>query len=247
MLDVHRGLANPKTAKAVRDALVKVLERHLDGGKLTAMAIMGLADNGPEPWVFMAMAPDHKATFPTLPQGNFQAVPAAALIGLEFAEALAVTEKPQVVPTPAPDNLNPITCRNNLTSGAAALPPAERKGLATAALFDLGDKEVKNPEEVAKVKETVDLIADPTRSHFFNTDCVSCHTDTRRALELLGEREIPGVAAGALPKDKWNARNFGWFPGSILHPSPNVATVTRRTAAETAAVLDFINKNGLAK
>jgi hypothetical protein len=247
LLDVHPGLANPKTAKAVRDALVNVLERHLDRGKLTGMAIMGIPNDAPEPWMFVAMAPDPKTASPSMPQGNFGPVPGASLSGLEFAEALAVTEKPEVIPTPAPNNLNAITCRNNLGFGSGSLPLAERKGLATAELFALGDKPLHNPEEIAKVKKTVDLIADPKRSHFFNTDCVSCHTDTRRALELLGERGILGVAAGVLPKDKWNVRNFGWFPGSILHPSPNVATVTRRTAAETAAVLDFINKNGLAK
>jgi hypothetical protein len=45
-----------------------------------------------------------------------------------------------------------------------------------------------------------------------------------------------------LPKGKWNVRNFGWFPSQKNEP-----TATRRTASETAAVLNFINSKGLAK
>ena len=249
-LGVHPGLANPKSAKALRDALVKVLETHIGGsnhGKLTAMAVMGIPGNTPEPWMFMAMAPDHKPVSASLPLGSFSAIPGAMLSGSQLAEGLSVLPRTQVVPTPAPNNLNPITCRNNLTQGPAALPPSERKGLATAGLFALGDDALKDPGQVAQVKQAVDLIADPTRSHFFNTDCVSCHTDTRRTLELLGDVDIPGVAKSVLPQEKWNVRNFGWFPSFLQPQTPVAATVTRRTAAETKAVVDFINKNGLAK
>jgi mono/diheme cytochrome c family protein len=148
-----------------------------------------------------------------------------------------------VIPTPAPNNLNPITCKNAaLPAGASALPIAERKGLATAALFDLGQNKQTDPKTVAKINQTVDLIADPTRSHFFNTDCVSCHTDTRRALDLLNNRSIAGVDPAVLPTGKWDVRNFGWFPSK-----PNVATATRRAASETQAVVNFINSKGLAK
>ena len=250
LLGVHPGLANPKSAKGLRDALVKVLETHLGGGNhgmLTAMAVMGIPGNAPEPWMFMAMAPDHKPVSAGMPLGSFGPVPGAMLSGLQFAQGLSVLPSTQVAPTPAPNNLNPISCRNNLTQGPAALPPSERKGLATAGLFALGDNALKDASKIAQVKQSVDLIADPTRSHFFNTDCVSCHTDTRRTLDLLGEVNIPGVAKNVLPQEKWNVRNFGWFP-SFLHPqTPVAATATRRTAAETKAVVDFINKNGLAK
>jgi mono/diheme cytochrome c family protein len=134
--------------------------------------------------------------------------------------------------------------------GPAALPVTERKGLATAALFDLGDKKVTNPDDVAKVKQTADIVNDPARSHFFNTDCVSCHTATRRTIDLLQNANIPGVNFAVLPKEKWNVRNFGWFPAFLRSRGATQiveATATRRTAAETAAVVEFINKNGLAK
>jgi len=53
---------------------------------------------------------------------------------------------------------------------------------------------------------------------------------------MLKPKEIPGIDPAALPKDVWNVRNFGWSPAGGLQ-----ATVTRRTAAETAAVVTFIN------
>lgn len=76
--------------------------------------------------------------------------------------------------------------------------------------------------------------ADPTRSHFFNTDCVSCHTETCRAIDLPHVKSVAGVDNAVLPKDVWNVRNFGWFPS---FPA----------ARETAAVLQFIKANGLLK
>ena len=95
------------------------------------------------------------------------------------------------------------------------------------------------------MKETVDVIADPTRSHFFNTNCVSCHTDTRRTLDLIKHAKIPGVDPAVLPKEKWNVRNFGWFrPSCAIRWKPPRQDARR---AETGAVVNFINANGLAK
>jgi hypothetical protein len=246
-LGVHPGLADKRTAKPLKDALVEVLERHLSGDKLNAMAVMALDAGAPEPWIFMAMAPVPAGVVPSLPNGGFIPVRGPALDGKQFAEALAVLETPhKVMPTPATNNLNPITCKHAaLPSGEAALPVAERKGLATAALFDMGDATVSDPDKVAKIKETVDLIANAERSHFFNTDCISCHTDTRRTLELLKNASIPGVDPAVLPKEQWNVRNFGWFP-SFLRGGV-APTATRRAASETEAVVKFINDNGLAK
>lgn len=246
-LGVHPGLADKRAAKPLKEALVAVLERHLSGEKLTAMAVMGLDAGAPEPWIFMAMAPVPPGVVPSLPNGGFIPVRGPALDGKQVAEALAVLETPhKVMPTPAPNNLNPITCKHAaLPSGEAALPVADRKGLATAALFDMGNAPVTNPVKAATIKQTVDQIADAKRSHFFNTDCVSCHTDTRRALELLKNASIPGVDPAVLPKEQWNVRNLGWFPSFL---KGGVApTATRRAASETAEVVNFINENGLAK
>jgi len=250
LLGVHPGLANAATAKPLRDALVRVLEKHLSSKRFGGLAIMGLADHGPEPWVFLATA----RLVPHIDQ--LFAVRGPALDGRQLAQALAVKDTPhQVAPTPATNNLNPITCKNaGLLFGAELLPVSARKGVSTAELFDLGDKELTDPKAKARVKEVVDVIADPTRSHFFNTDCVSCHTDTRRTLDLLGSgAQIPGVDPAALPGNKWNVRNFGWSlskPADPTKPGDKsveaASTATRRAASETRAVVDYVNSHGLA-
>ena len=91
-----------------------------------------------------------------------------------------------------------------------------------------------------QVKAVVDLIADPTRSHFFNTDCVSCHTETRRAMEVLQVTSFPGLSPDVNPNGPYDIRNFGWSIDGALKPS-----AARRPAAETAAVLNWLNANML--
>jgi hypothetical protein len=86
------------------------------------------------------------------------------------------------------------------------------------------------------------VIADPTKSHFFNTDCVSCHTETRRARSLLQANNVPGIDPAVLPKTDWTLRNFGWSPPI---EGPVQAVATRRTGAETDAVVAFINSQVL--
>ncbi len=90
--------------------------------------------------------------------------------------------------------------------------------------------------------DIADWVANPERSHFFNTDCVSCHSETtRRQILSIPPSEVAFQSAAAsvdpalLPADRWNVRNFGWFRQQ--------ATITQRTANETAEVVAFINQN----
>jgi hypothetical protein len=62
-------------------------------------------------------------------------------------------------------------------------------------------------------------------------------------MDLLKLTDFPGIDPAALPKGQWNIRNFGWSPSA----KGAQATVTRRTAAETVAVVTFINSELLAK
>jgi hypothetical protein len=78
----------------------------------------------------------------------------------------------QVVPEPHTNNLNPITCKNAAVS-ATSLPIANRIGDATTEVF------VNPALPIDKTNEILDVIADPIKSHFFNTDCVSCHVSVR--------------------------------------------------------------------
>lgn len=205
-LGIHPGLADPTTADNVRQEMKAFLERHLSDQNLDGMAIMGLPANAPAPWIFLSMTKVTPGVVPTLPNGGFVPVKSPALDGQQFAEMLnPVGTTPRVVPTPHANNLNPITCLN-----AALLSPgppiAQRHGSSTSDVF------ANTAAPAATIQSTLDLVADPTRSHFFNTDCVSCHTDTRLSMDRLHVTSIAGIDPAVLPNGPWNVRNFGWSP-----------------------------------
>ncbi|MGI9502112.1 MAG: hypothetical protein ACR2RE_03530 [Geminicoccaceae bacterium] len=231
-LSIHPAAAatvSPATRSAFLDALKDFLNRHLDPAKLRAMAIMGLPGRDiPEPWLFLAMAPNRET-------GRFSPVPSPALAqdSLRFTQMLDARRGAAVAPAVRVNNLNPITCRFEVPANPLGLePPENPDGVSTAELFPSGDPE--------RMREIIDIIADPTQAHFFNTDCVSCHTETRREMDLLGTDRIDAaVDPSVLPTELWNVRNFGWFP-SFLNGGV-FATATRRTATETEEVVDAVN------
>jgi hypothetical protein len=220
-LGIHPGLADATTASGMRQEITSFLEKYISADPhLDAMALAGLPNGAGAPWIFLAMAK---------PSDAFLPVPGPTLDGQQFAQMLQpVAGGFQVVPTPHANNLSAITCKN---AAARANPPvAERRGHSTSEVF-------VNPAPTPDMTNAIlNLISDPTKSHFFNTDCVSCHTETQRTITMLKPKEIPGIDPAALPRDMWNVRNFGWSPAGGLQ-----ATVTRRTAAETAAVIAYIN------
>src|ERR1700733_12639346 len=224
-LGVHPGLGDPATANAVRNEMLALLERHISAQRLGSMAFAGLPNAAPAPWIFLSMLGDHAGHFgpahgPTL-DGN-----------LQFAQMLTPAgTNPRVVPEPHTNNLNPITCKNAAVS-ATSLPLAQRNGVATFTVF------ATPPPAADQAKQILDTIADPTKSFFFNTDCVSCHTETRRTMELLNATAIPGINSTVLPGGPCLPLNFGWGNAGKAGMQ---ATVTRRTANETAAVVTFIN------
>jgi len=231
-LGVYPGLVDATTANNVRQEMKLFLERHVSAQRLGAMAIVGVPAGAQAPWIFLSMLNVPPGVVSTLPNGGFVPVHGPVLDGQQFAQSLQpVGTVPGVVPAPHTNNLNSITCKNAAVS-PASLPVNSRMGFSTNELF------VNTQPAPARIKEVLDLIADPTRSHFFNTDCVSCHTETRRAMSVLQLKEISGIDPAVLPPGDWTVRNFGWSP-SI--DGPIQATVTRRTAAETAAVIGFIN------
>jgi hypothetical protein len=236
-LGVHPGLKEPKTAQAVRNEMKAILERHLAGRVPGSMAIMALPSPNPEPWIFFAMALVPAEILP--PNGGYIPVRGPTLDGKQIAQALSFAERRegQVLPPPRPNNLNPITCHHAALQ--EPLPIEGRRGEATASLF------ASPGTPAATVTKVVGLVADPKRSHFFNTDCISCHSETRRSMALLKTKAVVGVDPAVLPKEDWNVRNFGWFPSFLRRGAPPEATATRRTANETAAVVEFINANML--
>lgn len=236
-LGVHPGLADPTTANNFRLEIVSFLEQHISGSRLSAMAIAALPSGAPEPWIFLSMLGVPPGVVPSLPHGGFVPVHGPTLDGQQFTQMLGPAgASPRVVPEPHTNNLNPITCKNAAVS-TTSLPFSQRKGVSTSTLFPTP------PPSAEQIKQTLDVIADPAKSHFFNTDCVSCHTETRRTMDLLKVTDVPGIDPAALPNGQWNIRNFGWSPSA----KGVQATVTRRTASETAAVVAFINSELLAK
>jgi hypothetical protein len=226
-LGVHPGLTDATTASNFRQEIKTFLERYISAPRLDAMAIAGLPAGQPEPWIFLSMRNVSGTVF---------AVHGPTLDGVQFAQMLKRSGPGfEILPPPHTNNLNPITC-NNAAVSATSMPIPKRLGDATADVF----ASPALPQD--KTKEILDVIADPTKSHFFNTDCVSCHTETQRTIAVLKPTSIPGIDPAELPRDSWNIRNFGWSPAGGLQ-----ATVTRRTAAETAAVLAFVNSHLLPK
>ena len=237
-LGVHPGLLDPTTAANLRSEIISLLEKHISGQRLDAMAIAGLPGGAPAPWIFLSMVKVPGDIVPTLPNGGFIPVHGPTLDGnQQFAQMLQPSgTNPRVVPDPHTNNLSPITCKNAAVS-QSSLPIANRNGVATSELFAL------SPPSPDRTKQILDVIADPGKSHFFNTDCISCHTETRRAMDLQKIKDIPGINPTTLPNGQWNIRNFGWSPSN----KGAQATITRRTANETASVVTFINSRVLAK
>jgi len=63
-------------------------------------------------------------------------------------------------------------------------------------------------------------------------------------MELLNIKDISGIDSAVLPNGAWDVRNFGWSPSA---KGSTQVTATRCTAAETNAVVTFLNSELLAK
>lgn len=224
-LGIHPAFKSAATAVAFRDEILAFLNRRLPEGRLTSMAIAGRPGDNGDAWIFLAMGENPRA------QGEFFPVPSPALNGAQFSQMLTISGPGNILPSPAPNNLNATTCQHAALK--VPLPLEGRKGLATAELFS-------GKPSKERVREIVDLIGDPVKSHFFNTDCLSCHTDTRLGIEFLGADAFPGIDPDVLPKDIHNVRNLGWFPDE----GP---TATNRTLTETVESLVFFNEHVLGK
>lgn len=230
-LGVHPGFVVPEAKLASR--LRDFLKKHLPAGHLRAIAFMGL--QMPEPWLFFALGLG--------PDGKFHNVTGrhASLTGTAAQVIGFITPSP-VFPVPNNNQLGPAN-------------GSHRVGVSTAQLLAPGNMDNPagtEPEHAGlQLKHIPDLIAHPEKSHFFTTDCVSCHTEsTLRRNRLNGQLTelaftppagISGGDPAALPRSRWNVRNFGWGPeGSGMK-----ATVTMRTVNESAESAAFINSQYL--
>jgi hypothetical protein len=232
-LGVHPAL---KTRDAGFASQVKAfLARHTSPSRSRLFAISFMGVEVPEPWIFLAMRVAADGTIVEAPQRT---------LGGKPAQMLAFLNTPRAQPVPVTTNVD----------------PAAGKGVSTGVLFAndvLGTLDAPALPGLARPlhRDIPDLVANPQRAHFFNTDCVSCHTEsTRRDLLQIPEGDKAfrfAVAAGVssvdpnvLPKSAWNVRNFGWFQRGSS--GPTLATVTMRAANEAAESVDLINRDYLA-
>jgi hypothetical protein len=222
-LSVHPGLGqNPADFSGQVATLIR---KHLSADRLSGMAFMGLEP--PEPWIFFAMVKK---------DGAFVSAPHPTTGSVEMLTFRGGTA---VMPGPKNKNVD------------------QSRGVSTLSLF-ARDIQTKLESPVfqdlpgLQQRHVPDLIANPLRAHFFNTDCVSCHTESARRRSLrIGSKEsefryslppgISGVDENLLPQSDWNVRNLGWFPRGVSA----VPTVTMRTANESAECADFINRQYL--
>ena len=238
-LGVHPGLA--AKVPGLVDELKRFLGNHLSADKLTAMALMGI-EGGAEPWIFLALGPTANGAFGPI------------AIDAPFT-------KPQMIDfRGSPGAVHPEPVVSNRRKASSTSPT----GVATNVLFGISSAELQDFATIGRdgsgtaIKDTEvrnsdvpDVVANPILSSFFNTDCVSCHTESQRRGALgipLGDfafkvsNQSPARSAEVTSSAQWNVRNFGWFP-DFFRSGQTVPTATQRTANETAEVLMFIEEH----
>ncbi|MEO1459414.1 MAG: di-heme-cytochrome C peroxidase, partial [Pseudomonadota bacterium] len=253
-LGVHPAFDRSESAKALVARLTDFVGTHLTEARLSALSIAGIPAGEAEPWIFFAMQRD-RAT------GGWTPVPSPAIAQPDmtnaprFAQMLSFAEQRRagaVVPPGRNRNRLPVDCLANFLLPGDAQPVAE-DGVSTSTIFAAGPN---TPEAAAEIGA---VIADAGAAHFFNTDCVSCHTETRREIDAAaadGPAKAEAIALAehidpdAMPRgpadsnrrfDRWNVRAFGWYPGFAPEGRRAHATVVRRTARETDEVLACLN------
>ena len=221
-LGVHPGLKAGNAAFAAKVKAFIAKWTAPSKGPLAAISFMGI--DTPEPWIFFALKPAAGGRF----------VPAAQpTLGGSHAQMISFRGAIEIAPR-----------STGMNTGSAG------KIVSTASLFD--DVLAGNLDEAAAAglpqplrKDIPNYVANPRFAHVFNTDCVSCHTETtRRELLSLSDHAgtfryarpdgISGVDPAVVPRDDWNVRNFGWFRQD--------ATITLRAANEIAESVAAIRR-----
>lgn len=240
-LQVHPGFS--PDPKPLTDKLREFIKKHLassqlDRRQLAAISFMGIPGSF-EPWIFFKVQVDVLTT-------NLTSIPVSGAFDSTNpdSEMLSFANPDgQVLPEPqlpqAVTNVN--TARLFPTVPAANFDDPISPGATNQLLQHF------------KVRDTMDIVANPQIITTITTDCVSCHTEsTRRTAmgNILSQpgtafkpaAGISGVSEDVLPKDRWNLRNFGWgfnfFAGQTFTP-----TVSQRAANEAAESADYLNKN----
>jgi hypothetical protein len=236
-LGVHPGFTNDKS-RSFADKIKSFLKKHLSEDRLWKMTLVG-TDKASQ-WIFVALKKQQ--------DGSFAVFRNPSIDGKCGELLMLLGNKTPVMPLPTTKNVE------------------GRKGVSTASLFPTDDAFGKLNQTVPDIPELKyrnipDLIANPGIADFFNTDCVSCHTESSRRVELRIKSDpgpylyvappgISGIDTSLLPGTPWNVRCFGWGAPETLEDTTTPVsppTATTRTANEAAESADFINKNYLTR
>jgi hypothetical protein len=234
-LNVHPGFI--KKVPGFTDRLRTLLKTHLNRKRLDVVSFMGIS-GGFEPWIFFKVTVGQDGRLTREPvSGNFNPRPTSQMLAFVGNKTV----------DPAPE-LNSAAIQQGFGVSTALLFRSDIQSHINDDLFPGASLPI--PPNL-KIRDVADVIANPSRSHTGNTDCVSCHTETTRrstVSSLIGQQEvlfkqpqgISTVAQTILPKDKWNLRNFGWglafFENKTFKP-----TVTQRAANEASESAHIIN------
>jgi len=219
-----------------KDALQDFLNTHLTDDTLFAVSIAGIPQRF-EPWIFLAMENTNTGLRPIPSPAVIQ--PSQDPRQAHFSQMLNFTgDTPPVMPSPATRNRASIDCGINFPNSVTAQVPGA--GTSTAESF-------AGRESIDTVSA---VISDAAASHFFNTDCVSCHTETRKQIDDVRPRSAraemvnkiaadSGIDPAVIPHGNWNVRVLGWAPIDELNNTPGAhATISRRAATETHEVIE---------
>jgi hypothetical protein len=245
-LQVHPGFS--PDPKPLTDKLRELLKKHLASSQLdrqqaAAISFMGVP-GGFEPWIFFKVEVDTK-------MGVLTRKPVSGVFDSANPESqmLSFRSDPNGQVKPAPQLPKTVTD----VSTARLFPTVANTEFDNALFPDSTNAVLQH----FKLRDVVDIVANPQIATTLSTDCLSCHTESTRrnamgnVMSQLGTAFKPaagisGVTQEVLPKDRWNLRNFGWgfnFTGGPGFPQGFQPTVSQRAANEAAESADYINKN----
>ena len=224
-------------------AIKGYLNEHLTRDTLFAVSIAGIPSRF-EPWIFLALNNTPRGLQPLPGPGIVQ--PILNPLQANFSQMLSFIDSPKVQPAPATRNLQSTDCQMNF----GFRPPGEAPKPVGVQIFGAGVSTAQVFDGAGDINSIYATIADATASHFFNTDCVSCHTETRKQIDMAGSRPEQRTMMGqianeadidvaVLPNGEWNVRAMGWAPVNAFDITDGAhATITRRAATETHEVLE---------
>ena len=239
-LQIHPGFS--PDPKPLTDKLRAFIKTHLSSSQLdeqqqAAISFMGIF-NGFEPWIFFKV----KVDVATATLTNF-------LVSGVYDSTNPECEMLSFSNPSSPGGL--VAPEPQLPQAITAVSTARLFPTVSSNNFDdpISPGTTNQMLQHIKVRDTMDIVANPQITSTLTTDCVSCHTEStrRNAMgNILSQpgtafkpaAGISGVSQDVLPKDRWNLRNFGWgFNGTFI------PTVSQRAANEAAESAGYINKN----